>query len=109
MTLQYIVYVIFYEIAFIIVCSPVIILMSFVTNIDIQRGSYLAYLIGVPFLFIGVIYLFFLPYLAHQVAKRKVFENSDFHDALLDSLSEVRIKLSLFPFIGRFFEYKKKD
>jgi predicted PurR-regulated permease PerM len=109
MLIQYIIYLIFYEFVFLIVFSPIIIFISLLTKIDVQRGSILAIVIAIPVLIIAGIYLFFLPYLAHQISKRKVFENMEFFDGLKDTLSDIRIKLSLLPLIGKFFEYKKKN
>ncbi len=109
MLIQYIFYLIFYEFVFIIVFSPIIIPISLLTKNDVQRGSILAIVIAIPVVGIYLLLLIFLPYLAHQIAKRKAFENMNFFDGLNDTLSDIRIKLSLLPFIGKWFEYKKKD
>jgi len=109
MLAQYIAYFVFYEVAFSIAFSPLIFLIGFLLKIDVQRGSLLAIVIFTPALLLCGIYLFFLPFLAHQIARRKVYENMNFHAGLKDVLSEWRVKLAFFHFFGNWLKYKKKD
>ncbi len=107
MILEYIVTLFVYYMGLLLLFSPAIMLLSYLRELPSEsplQGAAIVYGILVV-----VIYLFGLPYLAHQIAKRKVFENKQFSRCVGETIADIQLKLAFVPILGALFRPKKKE
>ena len=105
MIIEYLVTVTVLYAGLILVSTPLVGLMTYLGR---QSDESLLHAIHLPvaIIVLGIV-LVVIPYLAHQVAKRRVYEAMTYRDGFSDTITDVRIKLSFLPLVGGLFAPKK--
>jgi len=92
---------------FILIVSPIIGFMTYLASLPDDAPLHFLN-IPVTVLVLGVV-LIVVPYLTHQVAKRRVYESLTFRQSFAGALVDARIKLSFLPLIGGLFMPKEQS
>lgn len=105
MIIEYLVTVMVLYAGLILVSTPFI---GLITYLGRQSDDSLLHAIYLPvaIIVLGIV-LVVIPYLAHQVAKRAVYDAMTYRDGFFDTITDVLIKLSFLPLVGGLFAPKK--
>ena len=107
MIIEYIVTVSIYYLGLVFAFSPALALLNYMN--EAPAGS-LVHQLSIGLMFpVMAVYLLGIPYLAHQLAKRKVFEGMTFRESSSDTLAHIRLCLAFVPVVGGCFRPKAEQ
>lgn len=103
MIIEYILTLVVYEIGLVLLFAPLLMFGQYLNGI-VPESSPLYYAVMAYGAVVIGLYLFGLSYFAHNVTRRKVFENKTFRVSVNETVSDIRIFVAFIPIIGTWFQ-----